>query len=265
MKQIKIRGNNHYFEDINPNKKEIILLVHGHPFDHTMWRYQLDSLQNFRLLLPDLRGYGKSDYAFEKIFIEEHAFDLALLLDNLNIDKVHLIGLSMGGQIIIEFIRLFPHRVCSLILCSGSPSGETESSYKKRLQLVDRILLIGMKEYTKQDITKYLHLSTIKSNREVYDHLYTMMVNTKIEGAIASHKGRAERRDNYNYLRQIKVPTLIISGEQDFFTPAEEMKEIADQIPHSKFEILLNTGHMTNMEQPKAFNNLLINFYNFLN
>ena len=179
MTSIKLKGNNHFFEDLNPEKEDVILLVHGHPFDHTMWRYQYDALNNFRLILPDLKGYGKTDYNFEKIYIEEHALDLAFLLDTLNIDRVHLIGLSMGGQIIIEFARLFPHRTRSLIICDSNLRGETESAYQQRLELIDRMLLIGMQEYTQQDIHKYLHPVTIENKGEAYHHLFNMMIHTK--------------------------------------------------------------------------------------
>lgn len=261
MNHIKIRGNNHYFEDINREKTDAILLVHGHPFDHTMWRYQIDSLKDFRLILPDLKGYGKTDYRFEKIYIEEHALDLAFLLDDLKIDKVHLVGLSMGGQIIIEFARLFSHRSLSLAICDSNPSGETEVSYRNRLELADKMLSIGMKEYTEQDIYKYLHPDTINKKGDIYEHLYQMMINTKVEGAVASHKGRAERRDNFNYLEEIKIPAIVIVGDTDFFTPVNEMKDMAAKIPNAKFVVIENAGHIPNMEQPEAFNKFLKDFY----
>ncbi len=261
MQHIKLRGINFYYEDINPDKKEIILLVHGHPFDHSMWKYQINALNKFRLILPDLKGYGKSDYKFEKIYIEDHALELAFLLDELKIDKVHLIGLSMGGQIIVEFIRLFPHKVLSLVISNSNPSGENESSYKNRLSLADDMLTIGMAEYTKQDIHKYIHRDTITENIEAYNHLYKMMINTKIEGAVASHRGRAERRDNFNYLKEITVPTLVIAGEEDFFTPVKDMQEITNQIQGSKFAVVKKAGHLPNMEQPEIFNSLLKEFY----
>ncbi len=261
MNLIKIRGNNHYFEDIHPEKKEAILLVHGHPFDHTMWLYQIDALEDFRLILPDLKGYGRTDYKFDKIYIEEQALDLVLLLDHLKIDKVHLIGLSMGGQIIVEFARLFPLKVLSLVICDSNPSGETEESYQNRLELADKMFSIGMKEYTGQDIYKYLHSNTISEKGDAYNHLYQMMINTKVEGAVASHRGRAERRDNFCYLKEIKVPTLVIVGDSDFFTPVNEMKEIASKIPNSKFAVVAKAGHIPNMEQPEVFNKLLKDFY----
>lgn len=261
MSQIIIRGNNHFYRDLNSESKEVILLVHGHPFDNSMWNYQLETLKNFRLILPDLKGYGQTDYKFDKIYIEEQALDLAILLDHLEIEKVHLIGLSMGGQIIIEFSRLFPNRVKSLIICDSNPIGETEESYKNRLLLADKIQTIGITEYTEQEIHKYLHKDNLDENNPVYNHLYKMMINTKTGGAVASHKGRAERRSNYNYLKFIALPTLVIVGENDFFTPVSEMKDIAEQIPNAEFEVIEKAGHMPNMEQSEIFNRLISDFY----
>ena len=261
MAYIKLRGNNHFFEDLNSNNRETILLVHGHPFDHTMWRYQYDTLKNFRLILPDLKGYGKTDYQFNKIYIEEQALDLAFLLDELNIEQVHLIGLSMGGQIIVEFARLFPHRTKSLIICDSNPSGETPASYQSRLQLADRLISIGMQQYTEQDIYKYLHADTIKSRNEAYTHLWQMMTNTKAEGAAAAHRGRAERRDNFSFLKKIDQPAVIIVGSDDFFTPVADMKMVANEIKNSELVIIENAGHMPNMEQPGIFNHTISKFY----
>jgi len=260
MKHIKIRGSNHYYKDLNSKNKNAVLLVHGHPFDNSMWDYQLDILKNYRLVLPDLKGYGKTDYQFDKIFIEEQALDLAILLDSLDIEKVNLIGLSMGGQIIIEFARLFPHRTLSLVICDSNPTSESDATYNNRLELANKIETIGMKEYTDNDIHKYLHKNTIANNKNVYEHLYKMMIATNKQGAVASHRGRAERRNNYGYLKSIKVPTLVVVGDNDFFTPVEEMKDISKQIENSVFVIIPNSGHMPNMEQPKVFNETLIDF-----
>jgi pimeloyl-ACP methyl ester carboxylesterase len=261
MEELKIRGNKHFYKDLNKDRDDVIVLIHGHPFDSSMWDYQVEALKDFRLIIPDLKGYGKTDYRFEKIYIEEQALDLAILLDALQIDKVNLIGLSMGGQIAVEFCRLFPARASSLILCDGNPGAEDAISYTNRLKLAERIDAIGMTEYTKQEIHKYLSLSTIENNPAVYKHLYRMMTNTPKEGVIASHKGRAERRDNYGYLRQIPCRVLVVVGEDDFFTPVEEMREIAALIPDSEFEIISNSGHMPNMEQPESFNSIITAFY----
>ena len=264
MKHVQIRGYNHFFEDIHQDKEEVILMIHGHPFDHSMWNFQIEALNNFRLILPDLTGYGKTDYKAPKIFIEEQALDLAILLDEIKIPKVHLIGLSMGGQIIVEFTRLFPDRVISLVICDSSPAGETKPSYYKRLDLAERIQSIGMQQYTEKDIHKYLHPDTIKEKGSAFNRVYQMMINSNLEGAVASLRGRADRRDNFNFLRRINVPALVIVGESDSFTPPEQMEVVAKQIPGSIFEIIPNAGHVPNLEQPEVFNKLLEGFYNQL-
>jgi len=261
MKDIKIRGNNFFYEDLNSEKGKAILLIHGHPFNHTMWKYQYEELNNFRLILPDLKGYGKSDFNFDKIHIEEQALDLILLLDELGIDKVHLVGLSMGGQIIVEFQRLFPSRVSSLIICASTPNSETEESYRNRLSLAETIDKIGMEEYTKNDIHKYINLNEVEIDSDVYNHLFKMMTETKKEGAVASHRGRAERRNNFGYLNQIKIPTLVIAGEKDFFFKVEDVKKVALEINEAEFKIIKNSGHLPNMEKPKEFNEIINDFY----
>jgi len=264
MKKITIRGTSWEYKDVNPSAKEVILLVHGHPFNHTMWKYQYAVLKDFRLLLPDLKGYGKSDYDFNKIFIEEQALDLAILLDDLEIEQIHLIGLSMGGQIIVEFQRLFPLRVKSLIICASTPNSETEESYANRLKNAELIGQIGMLEYTKKDIHKYINLEEIAATSDVYQHLFKMMTATKKEGAVASHKGRAERRSNFEHLKHIKIPTLVIAGEKDYFFKVSDIEKVANEIRDAQFKIIKNSGHLPNMEKPEIFNELIKAFYNYI-
>ena len=261
MKELTIRGAKWKYEDINPHKQEVILLVHGHPFDHTMWKYQYKVLNNFRLIVPDLKGYGQSDYNFEKIFIEDQALDLALLLDELRIEKLHLIGLSMGGQIIVEYQRLFPHRVSSLIICASLPNAESDESYKNRLKLADEIATLGMLNYTANDIHKYINLNEVKKESEAYKHLFKMMTETKVEGAVASHKGRAERRDNSIYVEAIDIPTLIVAGDKDYFFEVDRIKAFAKRLPNSQFSIIKNSGHLPNLEYPEIFNKVISSFY----
>jgi len=226
MNSIKIRGNNIYYEDLNQQHKNAILFVHGHPFNHTMWKYQYKALDDFRLILPDLKGYGKSDYNFDKIFK-----------------------------------RLFPARAASLIICASTPNSETEKSYENRLKLAESIGEIGMFEYTKNDIYKYINLDEVKQGSEVYQHLFKMMTETRVEGAVASHRGRAERRNNFNYLKHIKIPTLVIAGEKDFFFSVKDVEKVAREISGAQFKVIKNSGHLPNMENPKIFNELIKKFY----
>ncbi len=230
-----------------------------------MWQYQHQALANYRLLLPDLRGYGQSAFSFEQIFIEEQALDLRLLLDELGVSAVHLVGLSMGGEIIVEFARLFPQYVQSLVICASKPVGETAQGKERRMQLAKQINHIGMAAYATEAIAQYIHTDTYQAKGAVYNHLLAMMQQTKTQGAIASHKGRALRRDNAPFLKSIKVPTLVVAGEQDYFFSIADMEQLARTIPNAAFEVVPNSGHLPNMEQPAHFNRLLQQFYGSIN
>lgn len=262
MEAKSIRGNSLSFLDINKEKNKTVLLVHGHPFDHSMWKYQYETLKDFRIINPDLFGYGKSEAVFDKIFIEQQALDLALLLDELQVENVHLVGLSMGGQIIVEFARLFPHRSKSLVICASTPNSETSSSFKSRLNKAAEIEQFGMLKHTQETISNYININLHPPGSEVYDHLFQMMSKTPDSGAVASHRGRAERRNNFSFLGQLTIPTLVVAGELDYFFKVSDVKDVADSIPNSTFISVEQSGHLPNMENTEAFNQALNDFYN---
>ena len=118
-----------------------LVLVHGHPFDHTMWAPQIEAFAgtDWRVVAADLRGYGKSTVVPGITYLSTFAEDLAALLDQLGLDQIVLGGLSMGGQIVMEFHRLFPERVRALILADTFAQGETPEGHALRNAYADRI------------------------------------------------------------------------------------------------------------------------------
>ncbi len=262
MPVININKREHYYEIHHPYEAKTILFVHGHPFNCSQWKYQIDALKKFKLLMPDLRGYGQTfDNKSKHIFIEEHAKELSLLLEKLNIDTVHLIGLSMGGQIIASFAHQFPERVHSLMLCNTLPFAESEASKASRILAGNQLLEKGMEQHVKQDIAKYIHPHTYNQNNEVLIHLKEMMLSTNAVSAAANHFGRAERMDYATFLREFDKPLHFICGELDNFTPAKKMIDFANSIAPNLYSIISNSGHLTNMENPSIFNKILIDFY----
>src|SRR3954468_7288510 len=119
-----------------------ILLVHGHPFDRSMWRPQVAPLAaaGWRVITPDLRGYGRSPLPRGPVRWTDYARDLAALLDHLGLDGTVLAGLSMGGQIVMEFHRLYPERVRGLVLASTSAPADTADQFAFRHATADRLL-----------------------------------------------------------------------------------------------------------------------------
>jgi 3-oxoadipate enol-lactonase len=141
-----------------------LVLLHGHPFNRSMWQDQRETLQSIcRVITPDLRGYGETTIVPGKTTMEDFAGDLAALLDALEIDQIILGGLSMGGQIVFEFYRQYPTRVLALLLADTQPQVDTD----------------------------------------VVEKVRQMILHTPPEGAAAALRGRAERRDYTPLLRDI--------------------------------------------------------------
>src|SRR5437588_1423727 len=133
----------------------VLLLVHGFPLDHTMWKYQLDGLADVaRVIAPDLRGFGRSGVtpgtvspdtlSPDTVSMERYADDLAGLLDALKIgEKIVFCGLSMGGYIAWQFWRKYSSRVAKLILCDTRAAPDTPDAAKTRLTTAERVQKTG--------------------------------------------------------------------------------------------------------------------------
>ena len=188
--------------------------------------------------------------------LDEMALDIIHLLDELNIDKAIFVGLSMGGQIVLDCYRLFPQRFTALVIVDSDARGETPESAARRTELADTILADGMIKHTSETIHKYVATASL-GNPAVYQPLFKMMSTTKPEGAAAAHRGRADRRDHTTLLPAIAVPVLIIVGSEDFFTPLPVARLMSDNIPGAQLVCIEGAGHLPNMEAPGAFNEAL--------
>jgi pimeloyl-ACP methyl ester carboxylesterase len=222
-----------------------------------MWKYQVpDFAKDHRLIMPDLRGYGRTEVTPGRVMLDEMALDILHLLEALEIDRAIFCGLSMGGQIVLDFHRLFPEKVIALIIVDADARGETPDSRQQRLQKADTIIRTGMPQHTDDTIHQYIAAASL-ANKPMYSHLYEMMSTTSAEGAAAAHRGRAERRDHRSVLSTIHVPTLVIVGEEDYFTPLPIARIMSDSIPGAQLAVIPGAGHLPNMETPEVFNDTL--------
>jgi 3-oxoadipate enol-lactonase len=256
----KIRGIQLSYDDLGPREGQPIVFIHGHPFNRSMWDEQVAYFKDqYRLILPDLRGYGETEVTGPRIMLDEMALDIAHLLEELRIDRAVFCGLSMGGQIVLDFYRLFPQKARAIIIVDSDARGETPESRANRLATAEDILVHGMVRHTEETIHKYIAASSMKNNK-IYDPLYKMMVNTTPAGAAAAHRGRADRRDHIPILASIGVPALVIVGSEDFFTPLPIAAIMGDGIPGCCLVSMEGAGHLPNMEVPEVFNETLASF-----
>ncbi|CAM3630348.1 alpha/beta fold hydrolase [Kibdelosporangium persicum] len=226
-----------------------VVLVHGHPFDRSMWRPQVERFgRSHRMIVPDLRGYGESTVIPGKTTLDVFAQDIADLLDRLGAGRVVLGGLSMGGQIVMEAYRRFPDRISGLLLADTFPGAETPEGVKARNDMADRLLREGMGPYA--DEVQWKMVAPGNDS----EHVMHMMKNAPPEGAAAALRGRAERPDYTESLREISVPTLIVVGRLDEYTPVHEAERMHALIPGSTLAVIEGAAHMPNLERPAEFN-----------
>jgi len=259
MPSRRIRGIRMVYDDVGSGIP--LLLVHGHPFNRSMWQPQCAGLQDLaRLVVPDLRGYGSSGVTPGTVLLDEMALDLAGLLDDLELERVVLTGLSMGGQIVLDFCRLFPARVLGLVLAASSAPAETSEGYVQRYRVAERLLQEGMEWYAEEELARFLSPGTLQQHPEIAEHVRSMIVSTNSVGAAAALRGRAERRDHVAALRRIQAPAVIVVGAEDVFTPVREAERLAANLPNAQLAVLPGVGHLPNLEAPKDFNALIRGF-----
>lgn len=239
-----------------------LVLIHGHPFDRSMWRPQVETFSRagWRVIAPDLRGYGESTVVPGTTPLEAFARDIAHLLDRLDVDRVVLGGLSMGGQIVMEFHRLFPERLRALLLADTTPQAETLEGRTRRNDMAERLLREGIGPYADEVLPKMVAPRNIKALPAVANHVQDMMRGTSPEGAAAALRGRADRPDYVDMLGHIAVPTLVVVGRDDEFTPVSDAKLMQDLIPDSSLAVIDGAAHMPNLERPREFDAALRTF-----
>jgi pimeloyl-ACP methyl ester carboxylesterase len=258
---MKIRGINLVYDDLGQG--EVIVFIHGQPFNRSMWKYQTEVFaKTHRLIIPDLRNYGESDVIKGKVLLDELALDIIHLLEALNIKQAIFAGLSMGGQIVFEIFRLRPELFKGMILADTDARAETEEGYLNRMNLSDKMEAEGMKSFTDERIHLFVGKQVLEENGAILNHLRNMMEQTSPAGSAAVQRGRAERRDHSEILPAIQCPVLIIVGAEDGFTPVATSVYIHQLIPDSQLAIIENSGHIPNMEQTERFNKVVIDFLN---
>jgi pimeloyl-ACP methyl ester carboxylesterase len=227
-----------------------------------MWSQQLAALvPHFRLIAPDLRGFGKSEYTTGVVTMAQYADDLAQLLDALQIQqRVTLVGLSMGGYVGWEFLLRHRRRLHRLIMADTRAVADSAEIARGRELMADRVLQEGVSAVVDSMLPRLFAPQTVASNPAVVEETRRAMLANHPEGIAAALNGMARRRDMRSELPAIDLPTLLICGEHDEISTTVEMRELASQIPGARFEVISHAGHMAPLENGLATNELLKEF-----
>jgi pimeloyl-ACP methyl ester carboxylesterase len=258
-----VRGIKMAYEDVGSGPP--IILLHGYPFNRSMWREQVLMLrERYRVITPDLRGHGETA-ASDSATMDEMAQDVAALLDELEIRRAIMGGLSMGGYVALAFYRRFGlQRVRALILADTRSQADTPEARRNREEQAGKILKQGMSSIVDDFLKKVLTPATLSEQPEITERVRKMIVNTKPQGAAAALRGMAVRPDQTDFLPEIIAPTLIIVGSEDKLTPPVDAEMMHREIRGSRLELIEGASHLSNLERPIEFNRALKNFLDAL-
>lgn len=238
-----------------------LIFLHGFPFDSRLWEPQLLALPDgWRGIAPDLRGFGRSEAGGLPLTMEQHARDLAALLELLGIRRAVICGLSMGGYAALALQRLRPELVRALVLCDTRAEPDGAEARQQRAAQVAAVRERGVDDVVRPMLARLLTPATLARRPELARALLEMMRATPPETLAAALHGLAARPDARPQLAGIRVPTLVIGGEQDEITPPAVLRELAGGIDGARFQLLADAGHVSSLEAAAAFNAALAAF-----
>lgn len=237
-----------------------LVFLHAFPMNRRMWEPQISALASrYRVIAVDLRGHGESEAPLWRYSLDLYADDLRALLDHLNIGQSVLIGLSMGGYLIFAFHRKFPERVKALVFADTRAEADKPEQIAWRFQLTQRAYQGGASVVANEMVPKLLAPNS-QARPELVERVRSIIHSTSVIGIAGDMMAIAERPDSTGQLRNINCPTLVVVGQQDGLTTPEDNRRIAEGITGARLETIPNAGHLSNLEQPEAFNRALLNF-----
>jgi 3-oxoadipate enol-lactonase len=230
-----------------------VVLIHGFPMDRSIWAWQVESLaRHYRLITPDLRGFGRSSVTQGKVTVEQWADDLAGMLDAFQItEPIVLAGLSMGGYVAFRFFEAHRSRLAGLILCDTKAVADTPQAAAGRRETAERLEREGTSFLADTMLPRLLAPATLDGRPEVVDGLRRIILAGDPAGYAATSRGLAERPNFTPLLPRIDCPTLLIVGRQDSISTVAEMSAMARAIPAARIVEIEDAGHVTPLEKPE--------------
>ena len=250
-----------YADLIGPENGQVVCFTHSLNADGGMWAEQVPPLlaAGHRVLRLDMRGHGGSDPVAGDYTMSSLAGDVAKALDLLGFDKVHYIGLSIGGMIGQCFALEHGQRLRSAIFCDTAPQtppGST-ASWDERKGMVRKANSVA--PLVDGSMDRWFTPAFKSANPARYKQIAGTIANTTAQGFL----GCASAIQNFDFvprLNTVKTPTLVICGDEDAGTPPEGNKLIASKIPGGRYEGIKDARHLPNVERPAVFNKLMMDW-----
>lgn len=223
-----------------------VVLLHGFPFDHTIWEPLIPLLaQESRLILPDLRGFGSSPVPEGTYSMRLLAEDVAHLMDRLEIEKAVLVGHSMGGYVSLAFAQAYPGRLLGLGLVATHSAADSPERRQSRNKLAVSALHKGARVVASNLV------NNLTPKQELLEPINELILRAHPTGIAGALRGMAERHDLTGELSNVVVPAVVIVGKADRLLNHELVETMAQMLPKGWLVEIPDAGHMLTLEHPQ--------------
>ena len=238
-----------------------LLLLHAFPLNARMWEPQLAiAARGWRIVAPQLRGMDGGSTDLPATSMDDHAADVIDLLDALHIEEAVVAGLSMGGYVAFSLFRHAANYVRALVLADTRAQADTPEGKDARHRMIALVREKGAAAVADEMIPKLLGEHSRLTRPELAEHVRALILSSSPEAIANAVMALMTRPDSTPLLSSIHCPTLIIVGEQDTLTPPSLSEEMYRAISVAEYVAVPNAGHLSNLEQPEAFNAALARF-----
>ena len=252
-------NQNHYY--FNKKNSVPIVFIHGVGLDHQMWREQVNYLNEFSILTYDLLGHGKTPYNKDELSLNDFSSQLLEILNYLKLDKIHLVGFSLGSLIALDFSSRYQEKIEKLILI-GTTYKRTD---QERSLVLDRYNQAKLnKPISKQALKRWFSNRYIENNPKTYD-LFMNILNKEPDdhkNFIKAYELFANHKDNVSAIQKIDRKTLVMTGSDDLGSSPAMSKELVKDLTNSSYIEIKNGKHLCSIECADDVN---INIKNFIN
>jgi pimeloyl-ACP methyl ester carboxylesterase len=259
MKAI-VNGINMAWDDCGSGP--VVCLIHGFPLNRRMWRTQINALaaSGYRVITPDLRGFGESDVTDGPYSMDLFADDLAALLDHLGIKSALFGGMSMGGYVLLNILERYPETAAAACFIVTRSGADDEAGRERRRSLAADVMEFGPKVVADLFAKMLFAEGTAESKPELALEIMGWMEGNDPRGLAGALLAMAGRKDYTALLGGFHLPCLVIGAQQDKAVSGEQIQILAAALPDHKLCIIPEAGHLVNLEQPGAFSNCLLEF-----
>ena len=239
-----------------------VVLLHAFPLSSAMWLAQREALADaYRVITPDLRGFGGSPLGDDEPSLDAAADDVARLLDDKNLDRVVLGGLSMGGYVTMAFLRRHPDRVSAVVLADTKAGADPPAARDNRERIAALVTAEPESTVLVDDVLPTLFGKTSEKSRPMVVGRLKAFVQAAPPAAVAwAQRAMAARPDSFDTLGAVAVPALVVVGEEDGLAPVAEAEAMTAAMPDARLEVLAGAGHVSAVEVPDDFNSVVRDF-----